>query len=529
MRKSTICLNMIVKNEAPVIRRCLDSVRSLIDAWVIVDTGSTDGTQDLIREALQDIPGELHERPWVDFAHNRNEALALARGSADYVLTIDADEVLVAQDGFVLPELTADVYHLVVSYGGCTYTRRQLLRDGKPWRYEGVLHEYVTCDEPFTESTLAGLVNMPRHDGSRARDAQTYKRDALVLERALLDEPENTRYVFYLAQSYRDCGDVELALRWYQRRAAMQGWDDEVWFSLHQIAQLLERQGKPWPEVMEAYLRAYQCKPDRAEPLYRIGMHYQARGEHHAAHVFFTRAMQIPHPAPHRLFVERYLYDYAIAIEYVVTAHYAGDYRAAIETSNAVLRGGKLPAGIVDQVIRNRRFSIDALQPKSDSAACEPGPMLIVVTVDDAGPVLDDCVDSLLQQDCADWEAVFVSPLDLAARVGPKMRVADAIPAFDGVVVSLPSSHALADRAVLTRIRDEFRNPAVNVVYGQYRRADGTLGDAEPLRLESARLIARRGEGTNARFLDDVLSHAGFQPAGPSSAGWKPALQISCL
>lgn len=72
-----ICLSMIVKNEAPVIRRCLDSVKPVIDHWIIVDTGSTDGTQDIIRAAMADIPGTLVERPWVDFAYNRTEALDL--------------------------------------------------------------------------------------------------------------------------------------------------------------------------------------------------------------------------------------------------------------------------------------------------------------------------------------------------------------------------------------------------------------------------------------------------------------------
>lgn len=76
---------MIVKDEKNVIKRCLASVRDLIDYWVIVDTGSMDGTQEIIRDFLREIPGELHERPWVNFEHNRNGALELARHRADYL------------------------------------------------------------------------------------------------------------------------------------------------------------------------------------------------------------------------------------------------------------------------------------------------------------------------------------------------------------------------------------------------------------------------------------------------------------
>src|SRR5271154_6929613 len=112
MSKATICLNMIVKDEAPVIRRCLDSVRPFIDHWVIVDTGSSDGTQDIIRNHLKDLPGELIERPWVDFAHNRSEALAAARNKANYVLVIDADETLEADPGFAMPPLDLEPYNL---------------------------------------------------------------------------------------------------------------------------------------------------------------------------------------------------------------------------------------------------------------------------------------------------------------------------------------------------------------------------------------------------------------------------------
>jgi hypothetical protein len=75
---------MIVKNEAHVLARCLDSVKPFVTAWVIVDTGSTDATQDLVRSCMRGIPGELHERPWKDFGHNRTEAIVLARGKAEH-------------------------------------------------------------------------------------------------------------------------------------------------------------------------------------------------------------------------------------------------------------------------------------------------------------------------------------------------------------------------------------------------------------------------------------------------------------
>ena len=166
----TICLCMIVKNESQVIERCLASVRGLIDAWAIVDTGSVDGTQALIRQTLHDLPGELLERPWVNFGHNRTEALHLARGRADYVLVIDADEELVQDPDFELPRLTADAYTAEVFYSGCTYLRRQLVRNALAWRYEGVLHEYITCEAAGSEDFIAGMRTVIYTDGARSSD-----------------------------------------------------------------------------------------------------------------------------------------------------------------------------------------------------------------------------------------------------------------------------------------------------------------------------------------------------------------------
>jgi glycosyltransferase involved in cell wall biosynthesis len=368
-RGQTVCLNMIVKNEAHIIRRCLDSIRPLIDSWVIADTGSNDGTQQVIREAFANIPGTLLECPWVDFAHNRTEVLGASRGVCDYSLIIDADDRLEIDPGFAMPSLDADAYNLLIQDGSLAYHRKQLVRSALPWRYVGVLHEYICCEEARSEAFLPGLRTIRAREGARSRDPLTYRRDALVLERALIEEPDNSRYVFYLAQSYRDAGEPELAHRQYRRRAAMGGWRDEVWYSLYQIAQLEAQLARPWPEVMASSMTAFQSLPNRAEPLYRIAMHYQSTKEFHAARGFFEWARNLPAPGPTALFVDRAIYDYLLDLEYAVCCYHTGDHPRAIHVNDGLLAGGKLPPHLVARVTENRQFSVIALAGGSAAAA----------------------------------------------------------------------------------------------------------------------------------------------------------------
>ena len=122
---------MIVKDEETVVGRCIDSLRELVDYWVICDTGSTDRTAELIRERFGDVPGELHQTPWVDFGHNRTEAIGRAAGKCDYILILDADMELHVPRGYDW-DLSADSYliryagqhdYLVCALPGRAYTR----------------------------------------------------------------------------------------------------------------------------------------------------------------------------------------------------------------------------------------------------------------------------------------------------------------------------------------------------------------------------------------------------------------------
>jgi glycosyltransferase involved in cell wall biosynthesis len=359
-----ICLNMIVKNEASVIRRCIDSVRPIVDHWVIVDTGSTDGTQDIIRGHLRDLPGELHERPWRDFAHNRSEALELARGKSDYTLIIDADDTLEITPNTILPALSADSYMFDITNADIVYQRLQLVRSALPWRYEGVLHEFLACDGVGPSGQLSGIRMRCSHDGARRKDPQTFRRDAAMLETALRAESNpflRARYRFYLAQSYRDCGERVTALEHYLARAELGFWQEEVFVSLYCAARMKEQLGHPEEDVIAAYLRAANTLPTRAEALHGASRFCRQKKRYEEGYRIAMRGLEIPMPSSAALFVEPWIYETGLLDEFSVNAYWSGHNHDCLDASLKLLGTGKLSTGDTRRVLANARFASDRL------------------------------------------------------------------------------------------------------------------------------------------------------------------------
>lgn len=98
-----------------------------------------------------------------------------------------------------------------------------------------------------------------------------FRDDAALLENALRSETDPflvSRYTFYLAQSYRDCGDKAQALPVYLRRSQQGFWQQEIVVSLYNAACIKEELGHAHAEVVQAYLDAYESCPTRAEALH---------------------------------------------------------------------------------------------------------------------------------------------------------------------------------------------------------------------------------------------------------------------
>jgi glycosyltransferase involved in cell wall biosynthesis len=354
--QTRVTLGMIVKNEAPVIHRCLASVLPLLDTWVIVDTGSTDGTQDAIVAFFQQtgMPGHLIERPWRDFGHNRSEALALARArtDADYTLMIDADEVLVFEAGFDprawKAQLYADLYDVCTEYHAIRYYRGQLTCNRKRFYYSGVLHEDIAChDEVVRRAVNRGFVNTPLQDGARSRNPDKFARDAQQLERALASGPvedrDRKRYLFYLGQSYGASGQWEQCLAAYQRRAEAGGWNDEVYYSFYQMARMQEMLGYAQRDIFATYMQAFRTDPTRAEPLWALAKLCRLAGRYAQGCLFARRGLRLPAPEP-GLFVSLWVYDYALLDEFARCAYGAHFYREAMQAGRQLLAEHKYPA-----------------------------------------------------------------------------------------------------------------------------------------------------------------------------------------
>ncbi|MDH2392653.1 glycosyltransferase [Streptomyces sp. HNM0663] len=345
---------MIVKNESGVIERCLSSVRDLITTWVISDTGSTDGTQELIRSALRGIPGELYEEPWIDFGHNRSLNIGHARGRADYLLLLDAD-LEIRQNG-PLPPLTAAGY-MLRHEGALEYRIKRLVRGDIAWRYEGVTHEYLTTDEQADQANLDALVVVDHADGGSRQDK--FERDARLLSAELERDPDNTRTVFYLAQTMRDMGRAEEAIALYERRATMGGWPEEVYYSLLQTG-ILRADTGDWAGGMDALVRAWETRPHRLEACYELCSRLRAMGRYRTAHAFACAGLNRPVPDD-LLFVSPWVYRWGLLMEFSISAYWVGDWRGSHQACNRLLAMPELPEAHRRQTLVNREYAAQRL------------------------------------------------------------------------------------------------------------------------------------------------------------------------
>lgn len=306
-----LVLILMVKNESKIIQRCMESVASLVDAFCISDTQSTDDTREIVHEFLKTHEGNLSVNEWKNFGHNRSLSFLNAQKylkdilswdlSKTYGLLLDADMVFVP--GTLKEQVLTDIgYTVIQSNGSIDYPNCRLVRMDHPWKCTGVTHEYWDGPTAKLPKTVCHIQDL--NDGGCKSDK--FERDAKLLEKGLIDEPNNVRYMFYLAQTYSCMERHSDAISMYKRRIRAGGWEEENWYSHFMIGQCYYTL-KNYPKFEEWMLKAHERRPNRAEPIYKLAKHFREIAQHYKAYHYVELGSKIALPDD-SLFIERDVY-----------------------------------------------------------------------------------------------------------------------------------------------------------------------------------------------------------------------------
>lgn len=381
--RNTVGLNMIVKNESHIIRGTLEMLCSKLrfDYWVICDTGSTDDTREIIAQFFKEknIPGELHCDEWVDFAHNRTLALQRAFNKTDLLFIFDADDEL--HGTITIPDkVVCDEYQLKFGQpnSGMNYTRTLLINNRKRFKYFAVLHEYISCQEPTPARTciLEGdYYVISGRTGSRNRDPDKYLKDATVLASAHADalakgDDLYKRYAFYCANSYRDCGKYEDAIRWYKITLSQDNWPQEKYVACLYAYQCFEALNQK--ETGFFYLvKAFAYDNERVECLYPLLVHYCCEGMNELAHGYY-RMVRMPTTPKNegKLFVETDKAGFFVPYYMIIVADRVGDRECGIRMYETIFKTKHrtFSAWHLRNLMFNLRFFINHVKPDAMNA-----------------------------------------------------------------------------------------------------------------------------------------------------------------
>ena len=361
--RKKFCLNMIVKNEAHVICETFDNLLQLIpfDYWVISDTGSTDNTQNIIRDyfSKKNIPGELVHHEWQDFGYNRSKALEAAYNKSDYLFIFDADDKLIGN--FKLPNvLDKDMYQL--KFGKeFTYLRPLLVNNRRKWCYKGVLHEYLDAMEPnpVIDVLQGDYFVDSRRLGDRNKNPFKYRDDAIILKKGFEKEINGAdqnlagRYAFYCAQSYKDANMPDDSIEWYKKCLDMNNWTQEKYYACVMIGAMLLPKGQV-DEAVKYFCKTVEYDHERMEGVVSAMEIFQKKGEHLLVNALYHRFKNYnQNPSDFKLFVSQNSYKDKLEYLNSISASYVNDKESGYLCCKKILLSMQLPVMEMAQTIRN--------------------------------------------------------------------------------------------------------------------------------------------------------------------------------
>jgi len=323
-----IILISMIKNEEKIIERCINDALSILDGICVTDTGSTDNTVSKVHQIFENlkIPGQLYNDTFKDFGHNRSNSFINAVDFCNnqgwdlnetYGLLLDADMQLVVKN-FDKSMLKSNGYKIIQDTTCLEYYNTRFIKMSVNWKCVGVTHEY--WDGSYSDNFGKDIIYI-NDIGDGGCKSDKIERDIRLLENGLKENPNNDRYHFYLAQSFKDCGRFDDAINFYKKRIALGGWVEEVWYSYYMISKCYLLKNNP--EKFELWsLRAFNFFNTRAEPIYSLVKYFRETSQHFKAYHYYLIGKRLNFPQNDLLFVEKDVYNHLFDYENTILQYY---------------------------------------------------------------------------------------------------------------------------------------------------------------------------------------------------------------
>ena len=293
----TISLCMIVRNEENTIARCLDSVKEIPDEIVIVDTGSTDRT----KEIVQQYTNKIFDFTWIDdFAAARN--FAFSKATMDYILWLDADDVLTDSDRDQFLKLKKNLDPLMDAvnmpyllgfdqFGTVTFSlrRNRLVKKSKNFRWIGAVHEYLEVYGHVLNSDICVT-----HKGTGSDDSDRNLR--IFEKRKAKGESFSPRDLYYYANELFDHQLNNRAIETYQEFLKTgQGWVEDKLSACGKLADCFQNLGEK-DKQLEYIFKSFEHASPRAEFCCRLGYYFLSAEQYEQGVFWYKLATQLEKP-----------------------------------------------------------------------------------------------------------------------------------------------------------------------------------------------------------------------------------------
>jgi predicted O-methyltransferase YrrM len=316
-----VCYSMIIKNGGPLLKQVLTENLDIIDRWCILDTGSTDGTQDIIREVLKNKKGSLYEEPFINFRDSRNRCLDLAGKSCKFIIMLD--DTYIVNNCKKLREFlneirgdqVSDSFSMVIQSNDNEYFSNRIIKSDSNLRYIHKIHEVITpknnmnINVPYEKACIFDY--RAEYMESRTNDRKKY--DLQLLFEEYEEDPSDPRNLYYIAQTYSCLGDLLNKAKYFELRMIHpnEGYIQEKVDAIFELARVYNFHISPitkdpfvnrqltqeeWNICENLYIQAYELDKKRPDSLYFIGIHYYQNNDYEKAYTYLKMGFEVGYP-----------------------------------------------------------------------------------------------------------------------------------------------------------------------------------------------------------------------------------------